>query len=115
MCGSMKIKGKPTRIGTPITARLGGTEVSGRWSGFARQESIETTWRNRIRDVMIDADSYEEHGVEFKVPEGKAIRGAIVDNPFRDEPGQIVIVTRPAETDLEIQVHNRHPVFVPKG
>lgn len=112
MCGSIKYKGKTTRIGTPIEIETTMGPRTGPWTGFARSEGIETTWRNRVMKAILPADSYIEHGVEFKVPPGKGILAGVVHRPFKGEPGQVVIITRDAETPEEVAVHPRHPVFV---
>ena len=118
MCSQITQNGRKSHIKgkTPTLGFIGKDGiVEARWRGFARVEKLKQTWiAGGIGElVRVPAQSYEERGKTFTVPEGKALLGVVLIKKRFDYPvGTLLLVTRSAITDDEAKVHSRHPFFV---
>ena len=114
MCGHMRIGPNLFSIGQTVPVQTNDGPHAGPWKGFARVETIRERWGDSVKPAAIVADSYNERGVEFST-HGQAIHAAVVTRPiFRNEPGDVLLVTRKAQTPAEKSAHHRHPVLIPR-
>lgn len=116
MCSrARKRNGEEVRIGSEILIRTKDGEETRKWSGFARIETLKETWTSKYKTTIgeLNLDSYWEKGVWFHIPENLRALGLLLleDTPYHRE-GEILIITRPAEREVEKRVHHRHPVLM---
>ncbi len=115
MCGSFVKGGARLRPGDTLDVRIKGSpqKAHAKWVGYARQETLESVWGGVSKPAVIEAQSYDEHGNEFRVPEGAAIAAVVMTRPaYSKLPGDLLIVTREAVSDDERVAWPRHPLLV---
>lgn len=85
-------------------------------SGFSQLEKI-SYWRDRGDAVNVDilADSFEEQGVELKVPTGRIAalglrREVKINGIVIGDAKSVRMLTREARTSFEKKLHQRFPV-----
>lgn len=113
MCGSVRHENRAKHIGNIVVVTKENKSVHiGKWMGFARFENLQSIWLNKYYPSLLNADSFNEHGVEFNVPKGYGIFTAVLKSIVgKYKPNDVLIVTRPAITEAEKLVHHRFPMF----
>ncbi len=123
MCGSLKLEGQKnfTPNGNKIPCHyVEGGRGDYQWKGFARTEGSASGTRSLPDQWSSDewqvASIKAEQFTEYRKSTGEHIvfdstrLGCLVNN----ETGQLKVLTRPAKTKREVDVHHRMPSRVPK-
>lgn len=110
MCGGLRIHRVTIRPGMPIKYRTLAGPKTGIWGVAngaynARSENLATTWAQlRERRGVIEVDTFNEKGVEFKALGGTLHLPVLYD--FSDD---IVLITCNSVGEVK-QVHHRMPI-----
>lgn len=113
MCSQVKVKGQIKAIGDPVDVLTALGPISGTLGGCARSESYEAYWKDVLVRGELEADSYFEAGQEFILrPETRLLVGVCGCDSKYHIAGEVLIITREAQSELELRIHNRHPVIV---
>ena len=116
MCGRVRTpSGKVVSRGEPVEVLLDPDlhKHTGTFSGHVREETFDQKWADKCVTGILPATHYWEQGVPFEYPANTAIEIAVLTLPVMEHrAGDVLILTREAESEIERTVWNRHPVAV---
>lgn len=115
MCGRLRLERLDLHIGHLVPVKTAsGREIQAIWNGHAREESIESWYRNGWQDGSMHVDQYTEGrpGISFSVPPGSAIKCIVRQVEAKNELIWVANIVTRASTSAEQQVHPRFPRLI---